>query len=126
MRTEQEIERDMLNSLNSITEALYRHGHMSDQEAQEAQDLRAEAGSLPLRLQRDTFDPSVITPTPAIPPEHIKEIRELVGASQSVLAMHLGVATSTLSQWERGARKPDGPALRLLSLIERHGLGYVR
>jgi putative transcriptional regulator len=121
-----EIERDMLSSMNSITEALFRHGHMSVQEAQEAQDLRTETGSVPLRLQRDTFDSSVITPTPAIPPEHIREIRKLVGASQSVLAMHLGVATSTLSQWERGARKPDGPALRLLSLIERHGLRYVR
>jgi putative transcriptional regulator len=126
MRTEREIERDMLNSMNSITEALYRHGFMTDQDAQEAQDLRTEVGAMPLRLQRDTFDSSVITPTLAIPPEHIREIRELVGASQSVLARHLGVATATVSQWERGARKPDGPALRLLSLIERHGLGYVR
>jgi len=126
MRTEREIELDMFDGIGEVTESLFRHGFMSDERAQEAQALQAGAGARPLRLQRDTFDSSVITPTPAISPEHIKEIRELVGASQSVLAMHLGVATSTLSQWERGARKPDGPALRLLSLIERHGLGYVR
>ncbi len=116
----------MFDGMREVAESLYRHGFMSDERAQEAEALHAEVGAKPLRLQRDTFDSSVITPTPAIPPEHIKEIRELVGASQAVLAMHLGVATATLSQWERGARKPDGPALRLLSLIERHGLGHVR
>ena len=126
MRTEREIELDMFDAMGEVTESLYRHGFISDEQAQEAQALHAEVGARPLRLQRDTFDSSVITPTPAIPPEHIKQIRAQVGASQSVLAMHLGVATSTLSQWERGSRKPDGPALRLLSLIERHGLGYVR
>ena len=130
MRTEREIELDMFDGMREVTESLYRHGFISDERAEQALALHAEVGArllrLRLRLQRDTFDPSLITPTPAISPEHIKEIRELVGASQSVLAMHLGVATSTLSQWERGARKPDGPALRLLSLIERHGLGYVR
>jgi putative transcriptional regulator len=126
MRTEREIELDMFDGMGEVTEALYRHGLIGDERAQEAQALQTEVGAKPLRLQRDTFDSSVITPAPAIPPEHIREIRELVGASQSVLAMHLGVATSTLSQWERGTRKPDGPALRLLSLIKRHGLGYVR
>ncbi len=126
MRTEQKIEQDMFDGMKGITEALYRHGHISDQEASEAQDRRNEVGAKPLRLERGNFDASTITPTQPIAPEHIKEIRELVGASQSVLAMHIGVATATLSQWERGARKPDGPALRLLYLIERHGLAHVR
>lgn len=116
----------MFNGMGEITESLFRHGLMSDGRAREAQALHVEVGARPLRLQRDSFDSSVITPTPPMPAEHIREIRERVGASQSVLAMHLGVATATISQWERGARKPDGPALRLLWLIERHGLGYVR
>lgn len=116
----------MIEGLNGITEALYRHGHMSDDHAAEAQARRAEVGAKPLRLDRGTFDASVIVPTPEFGPEAIKEIREREGASQAVLAMHLGVATATLSQWERGLRKPDGPALKLLSLIERHGLAYIR
>lgn len=114
----------MLDGLKGITEALYRHIHIVEQDAAEAQDRRKEAGAKPLRLERSYFDASSITPTPELAPEHIKEIRELVGASQSVLALHLGVATATLSQWERGARKPDGPARRLLYLIERHGLKH--
>jgi DNA-binding transcriptional regulator YiaG len=126
MRTEQQIERDMLDGLKGITEALYRHGHIGDQDAAEAQDRRIEAGAQALRFERGNFDASTITPAPEMAPKHIKEIREHVRASQFVLAMHLGVATATISQWERGARKPDGPALRLLYLIERHGLEYVR
>jgi len=120
MRSESQIERDMLDGMKGIAEALYRMGHLSDEEASEAQARRIEAGAKPLRLVRGNFDATSIAPA------HIKEIRQKVGASQSVLAKHLGVATATLSQWERGARKPDGPALRLLSLIERHGLEYVR
>jgi DNA-binding transcriptional regulator YiaG len=126
MRTEKEIERKMFDGVKGITEALYRRGHISDQDAIEAQNRRTEVGAQPIRLDRGNFDASTVTPTQPIAPEHIKEIRKLVGASQSVLAMHIGVATATLSQWERGARKPDGPALRLLYLIERHGLAHVR
>jgi len=116
----------MFDGLTGITEALYRHGYISDEEAIEAQERRVEAGAEPLRLERGNFDTSAITPTPKLTAEHIKQIRIVTGASQFVLAQHLGVAVATLSQWERGTRKPDGPALRLLSLIERHGLEYVR
>ena len=126
MRTEQSREKQMFDDLKGITEALYRHGHLSDQEAFESQMRRSEAFAKPLLLARSNFDSNSLTPLAPLSPEHIREIRKLVGASQAVLAMHLGVATATLSQWERGTRKPDGPAIRLLSLIERHGLSYVR
>lgn len=42
------------------------------------------------------------------------------------MAKYLGVATATLSQWERGERKPGGPALKLLVLAKNHGLAYIR
>ncbi|MGV3614018.1 MAG: helix-turn-helix domain-containing protein [Fimbriimonas sp.] len=126
MRSEQQIERDMLDGLKDITEALYHLGHLTERDAANAQQVRREAGAQPLRLERGNFDASTITPAPMRSPEQIKALREVLGASQAVLAMHLGVAAATLSQWERGARKPDGPALRLLSLIERHGLEHVR
>ena len=35
-------------------------------------------------------------------------------------------ATATVSPWERGVRKPDGPARKLLGLAQRHGLEYIR
>ena len=72
------------------------------------------------------FDQSCLTSIEDFGPEEIKALREREGASQAVLATYLGVATGTLSQWERGARKPDGPARKLLTLAKTNGLGYIR
>jgi putative transcriptional regulator len=30
-----------------------------------------------------------------------------------------------VSAWERGAKKPSGPALRLLTLIEKNGIDSI-
>jgi putative transcriptional regulator len=49
-------------------------------------------------------------------------LRERENVSQAVLARHLNVTTGLISQWERGERRPSGPALTLLSLIMRKGL----
>jgi putative transcriptional regulator len=72
------------------------------------------------------FDQSCLTEVVDFSPEDLKALRQREGASQAVLATHLGVATATLSQWERGERKPDGPARKLLSLVKANGLAYIR
>src|SRR5438105_14245984 len=41
-------------------------------------------------------------------PSQIVEVRERAGVSQAVLAGFLNVAVNTVSQWERGERKPTG------------------
>ena len=115
-------DRRALDSTRDITEALSRMGKLSDEEVRESQALRASVGAKPLRI--DAFDPSTLTPELA--PTAIRELREREGTSQAVLARYLGVATVTLSQWERGVRRPEGPALRLLGLAHRHGLEYIR
>ena len=126
MRTEKETQIAMLDATKDITEALHRHGAMSDEEFRESDARRREAGAKPLSLTMRRFDASAVTPTPVLDAAGIRALREREGASQAVLATHLGIAVGTLGQWERGLRKPDGPALRLLSLIQRHGLDYVR
>ncbi|MAM39935.1 MAG: transcriptional regulator, partial [Erythrobacter sp.] len=45
--------------------------------------------------------------------------------SQPVFARYLNVSKNLVSDWERGAKKPGGPALRLLSIIQRNGLDAV-
>jgi putative transcriptional regulator len=35
------------------------------------------------------------------------------------------VTPNLVSKWKRGEKKPSGPALKLLSLVERHGLTAV-
>jgi putative transcriptional regulator len=72
------------------------------------------------------FDQSCLSAIEEFGPEEVRQLREKEGASQAVLATHLGVATATVSQWERGERKPDGPVRKLLTLAKVHGLSYIR
>lgn len=125
MKTERETEIAMLNATKGLSEALHRLGATSEEDFARLQEIRREAGAKPLDL-RDirNFDPTRLTPELA--PEDIRALREREGASQAVFAQYLGVAAATLSQWERGVRRPDGPALRLLGLAEKHGLEHIR
>ena len=55
-------------------------------------------------------------------PEQIKGIREKTNTSRTVFAALLNVGSSTVEHWERGLKKPSGPSLRLLDVVERKGL----
>lgn len=55
-------------------------------------------------------------------PDEIAEVRQKAGLSQAVLAGYFNVATSTVSQWERGERRPTGAALKLLHVVKRAGI----
>jgi len=50
--------------------------------------------------------------TMAVP--QLKRIRAATRMSQPVFARLLGVDKSAVAQWDRGAKRPSGPALRLL------------
>ncbi|MCP4429324.1 MAG: helix-turn-helix domain-containing protein [Chloroflexi bacterium] len=52
-------------------------------------------------------------------PVDVKAIRKKVGMSQSEFASAFGISLGTLRHWERGDRKPRGPALTLLNLIAK-------
>lgn len=52
----------------------------------------------------------------------IKRIRERNKASQAVFAAYLNTSVSTVQKWERGEKKPHGPSLKLLSLVDSKGL----
>ncbi len=72
------------------------------------------------------FDERCLTPTEPMTGEDIAALRERERVSQTVFARTLGVSLNTVSQWERGERKANGAALKLLSLARTHGLDYVR
>ena len=59
-------------------------------------------------------------------PSEIVKVSEHVGVSQAVLAGFLNVAVNTVSQWERGERRPTGAALKLLHVVRSKGLEVVR
>ena len=58
-------------------------------------------------------------------PEEIKAIRLREHMSQPVFARYLNVSKNLVSDWERGVKKPGGPALRLLTVIEEKGLKAI-
>lgn len=58
----------------------------------------------------------------ALNPDDIRRIRTANHVSQAVFAAILGIGKTTVQQWERGQKKPSGPAQRLLDLIDRKGL----
>jgi len=59
-------------------------------------------------------------------PIEIVRVREAAGVSQAVMAGFLNVAVSTVSQWERGERRPTGTALKLLHMVKAKGLEALR
>ena len=71
------------------------------------------------------FDDSCLTPVRNLTPDQIRSIRLREGASQAVFARYLNVSPNLVSQWERGEKPPQGPSLKMLSLVERKGLGSV-
>ena len=71
------------------------------------------------------FDDSCLTPVRKLTPDEIRSIRLREGASQAVFARYLNVSANLVSQWERGEKHPQGPSLKILSLVEKKGLESV-
>jgi len=52
----------------------------------------------------------------------IKRLRTRNKASQAVFAAYLNTSPSTVQKWEQGQKKPNGPSLKLLNLVQNKGL----
>lgn len=68
------------------------------------------------------FDESCLVVLSEIKPAEIKQLREKNHVSQPVFARYLNTSESTVEKWETGAKKPSGMALKLLTVIQKHGL----
>lgn len=68
------------------------------------------------------FDEACLRVPPVIAPADIKKLRESNHVSQPVFARYLNTSESTVEKWETGAKKPSGMALKLLAVIQKHGL----
>ena len=83
-----------------------------------------EAGAIDKQTMRE-FDAACLAPATPLLPEEIRAIRQSQHVSQPVFARYLNVSKNLVSDWERGKKRPGGPALRLLSIIQRKGLEAV-
>jgi putative transcriptional regulator len=57
--------------------------------------------------------------------EDIRALRERAHMSQAVFARCLNLTVGYVSQLERGAKRPTGPALALLDIIRRKGIEAI-
>ncbi len=79
------------------------------------------AGLISKRRMRE-FDALCQLDIEDMPAEKIKALREEAHVSQAVFAAVLNTSVSTVQKWEVGDKRPSGPSLKLLNLIERKGL----
>jgi putative transcriptional regulator len=82
------------------------------------------AGLLDTKTMRE-FDASCLTTVETLTPRQIAELRKQAGVSQAVFASYLNVTPGLVSKWERGEKKPQGPSLKLLALVQRKGLEAI-
>jgi putative transcriptional regulator len=82
------------------------------------------AGVMSKRTMRE-FDELCLTPVRPLTPREIRRLREQEGASQAVFARYLNVTVGLVSQWERGEKHPQGPSLKLLTLVAKNGLNGI-
>lgn len=90
----------------------------------ETMEALHEVGAIGQRTMRQ-FDEACLTPVRVLTPEEIRALRIRERISQAVFARYLNVSKNLVSDWERGVKKPGGPAVRLLTVIEKKGLEAI-
>ena len=90
----------------------------------ETMEALHDIGAIDKQTMRE-FDDACLTPVHVLAPEEIKAIRTREQISQPVFARYLNVSKNLVSDWERGVKKPGGPALRLLTVIQKKGLEAI-
>lgn len=68
-------------------------------------------------IQKGKLRPARVT---KVDPISVKAIRQKLHQSQSEFAFMIGVSPSTLRNWEQGLRRPDGPAVALLTVAQKN------
>lgn len=87
----------------------------------ETMEALHDTGAITKQTMRE-FDAACLTPIEALSPEDILQLRQREHLSQPVFARYLNVSKNLISDWERGIKKPGGPALRLLTVVQKKGL----
>ena len=80
-----------------------------------------ETGLLDSVTMRE-FDVLCLPPVKVYNAVQIKRIRIRNKASQAVFAAYLNLSLSTVQKWERGQKKPNGPSLKLLNIVDQKGI----
>ncbi len=71
------------------------------------------------------FDEACLQPPKNLKPKEIKKLRESQHVSQPVFARYLNTSESTIQKWETGEKRPSGMGLKLLTVVQKHGLNVL-
>ena len=85
-----------------------------------AKDLH-KAGLVDAVTMRE-FDSLCLPPIRNFTAAQIKSLRLRTKTSQGVFAAYLNTSKTTVQKWEQGAKRPNGPSLKLINLVEQKGL----
>ena len=96
----------ILREIHELSTALYR------------------SGSIDKRTMRE-FDALTLPQVRDLTPRQIRMLRARTRMSQAVFAAFLNTSVSTVQKWEIGEKKPSGPSLKLLDVIDRKGLAAL-
>ena len=98
---------DAFAAIHESADDLHKIGLMSDQEMQ-------------------YFDDTCLETIPDYTPERVKFLREREELTQSQLAKYMNVSLKTVQSWEaKNPKHPSGPAAKLLTMVERHGVRAI-
>lgn len=90
----------------------------------ETMEALHEIGAVNKQTMRE-FDAACLAPIQGMSPEEIRELRNRERLSQPVFARYMNVSKNLVSDWERGVKKPGGPALRLLAVVKKNGIQSI-
>ena len=93
-------------------------------EVRETAQGLSELGFISVRRMKE-YGVLNVPPVMAFSVRKIRALRKRLNVSQAVLAAVLNTSTSTVQKWEIGEKKPSGPSLKLLDILERKGLQAV-
>jgi len=68
------------------------------------------------------YEALCLDPIPEYTGASIRTLRDRYRVSQAVLAAVLNTSLSTVRQWEVDQKRPSGPSVKLLNLLDRKGL----
>ncbi|MES2216815.1 MAG: helix-turn-helix domain-containing protein [Pseudomonadota bacterium] len=80
-----------------------------------------KAGLMHIQTMHE-FDALSLPPIKEYSPAQIRRLRLRNKASQAVFAAYLNTSASTVQKWEQGQKRPNGPSLKLLNLVDQKGL----
>jgi putative transcriptional regulator len=93
-------------------------------EVHETASALHRSGSIDKQTMRE-FDALALPRVRDLSPRQIRAVRQRARMSQAVFAAFLNTSVSTVQKWEVGEKKPSGPSLKLLNVIDQKGVDVL-